>query len=170
MLHACNFSCNMHAACMENIPNPCVTWNMHACYIHACRYKCNLYVPVTLKHAAHLNYACNVHVTCTRFHIGVVFIATWNVRSLLVDACTVLQGKRANFFNCGQNCFNAPNNYWHHKTLFLNFWFNLLSPYIANREAIQLRVVNFHKFWTKVVISLEYFRVETSNLGLWNFK
>ena len=53
----------MHAACMENIPNPCM--------LHACRYKCNLHVTCTKVNACfHLNYACNMHVTCARVRIG----------------------------------------------------------------------------------------------------
>ena len=53
------------------------------------------------------------------------------------------------------------------KNTFINILYNSLSPYIANRDAIQnWAILDFHKFGKKVVISQEYFRVKSSNLGV----
>ena len=68
-MHVTCMSCNMHVACMENVPNPCMLHE--TCVIHACRYKWNLHITCAKISACHhLKYACNMHVTCTRFRIG----------------------------------------------------------------------------------------------------
>ena len=67
-MHITCMSCNMHVACMENIPNPCVLHE--TCMLHACRYICkwNMHVTCTKVNACyHLNYACNMHITCTKY-------------------------------------------------------------------------------------------------------
>ena len=68
-MHVTCMSYNMHIACMENIINPCMLHE--TCVLHACRYKWNLHVICAKVSACHyLNYACNMHVTCTIFRIG----------------------------------------------------------------------------------------------------
>ena len=86
--HVTCMSCNMHVACMENVPNPCMLHE--TCMLHACRYKWNLHITCAKVSACHhLKYACNMHVICTRFRIGMLYMARTNLPTYFrIASCT----------------------------------------------------------------------------------